>query len=68
MSEVVDVLGYFAFFWLFVFNARFRRAQIEEWAGGGLIERAGLVFEATVSFLFGVIVPLALLAYLAGSP
>lgn len=68
MSGVVDVLGYVAFFWLFVFNARFRHAQIEEWTGGGLIERAGLVFEATVSFVFGVMVPLALLAYLAGSP
>lgn len=68
MSVVVEVLGYFAFFWLFVFNARFRRAQIQEWAGGGFIERAGLVFEGAFSFLFGVVAPLVLLTSLVNSP
>ncbi|PLK50398.1 hypothetical protein [Uliginosibacterium sp. TH139] len=62
MSGFVEVIGYFAFFWLFVFNTRFRRALIQEWANGGFIERTGLVLEGTFSFLVGVVAPLVLLA------
>ena len=62
---MVEIFGYFTFCWLFVFNARFRRAQIEEWRKGGAIERSGMVFEAAFSLLFGVAVPIALLGSLA---
>ena len=61
MSEVVEFAGYFLFFWLFLFNKRFRAARIAEWHDGGWLERVFLLLEAAGSFLVGVIGPVALL-------
>jgi hypothetical protein len=57
LSETIDAAGYFSFFWLFLFNRRFRAASLEEWRTGGWLERALMVFEAAVSALVGVGVP-----------
>jgi hypothetical protein len=61
MIEAFEFLGYFAFFWIFVFSPKFRRARVEDWREGGLLQRASLVFECAVSFLIGVVVPLVLI-------
>jgi hypothetical protein len=61
MSDAVESIGYFVFFWLFLFNKRYRSARIAEWRDGGGFERAFLLFEAAVSILVGVVVPVALL-------
>ena len=61
VSESVEIAGYFTFFWLFLFNRRFREARIAEWREEGWLARTFMVFEAGVSMLFGAVVPAALL-------
>jgi hypothetical protein len=61
MSESIDFIGYFVFFWLFLFNKRYRATRMEEWQEGGWLERAFMLLEAASSFLIGAVVPGALL-------
>jgi hypothetical protein len=61
VSEALEAAGYFTFFWLFLFNRRFRQARIAEWREGGSAERAFLIFEASVSTLIGAVLPMVLL-------
>ncbi len=62
----MELLGYFTFFWLFIFSRKFRNAQVQEWKVGGTPERLGIVYEAVVSAIFGAVVPLGLLVALVG--
>jgi hypothetical protein len=62
----VEILGYFTFFWLFIFSRKFRSAQVQEWRIGGAPERLGIVYEAVVSAIFGAVVPIGLLVALVG--
>ena len=64
VSDAIGFAGYFAFFWLFLLNSRFRHAQIEEWQQGGWPERLFILFEAVVSFTIGVAVPVGVLSTL----
>jgi hypothetical protein len=57
----VEILGYFTFFWLFLYNRTFRNAQVQEWRKGGTPERLGIIYEAVVSAIFGVVIPVGLL-------
>jgi hypothetical protein len=61
VSESIEAAGYFTFFWLFLFNRRFRDARIAEWRDGGWLERAFMLFEAGVSALIGAVLPMGLL-------
>lgn len=61
VTETFEAAGYLTFFWLFLFNRRFREVRIAEWREGGWLERAFLVFEASVSTLIGAVLPLVLL-------
>lgn len=61
VSETLEAAGYFTFFWLFLFNRRFREVRIAEWREGGWLERTFLVFEASVSTLIGAVLPMVLL-------
>jgi hypothetical protein len=61
----MELFGYFSFFWLFVLNGKFRRAQVEEWREGGTPERLHIAHEAAVSLIFGVVVPAGLLLVLS---
>jgi hypothetical protein len=57
MSDLIEIGGYFFFFWLFLFSPNYRSLRLKEWRDGGSAERAFLLFEALVSILFGVLVP-----------
>jgi hypothetical protein len=61
VSESIEFGGYFTFFWLFLFNGRFRAARIREWREGSWLERTFILFEAVLSTLVGVVVPALLL-------
>ena len=61
VSEALEAAGYFTFFWLFLFNRRFREVRIAEWREGGSLERTFLIFEASVSTLIGAVLPMVLL-------
>jgi len=58
---MIEVVGYFAFFWLFLFSSRYRALQMEEWNNGGWFGRIFMVIEAITSTIIGLILPLALL-------
>jgi hypothetical protein len=58
---MIEVIGYFAFFWLFLFSKRFRALQREEWKNGDWLTRFFMVTEAIISTAFGVVLPLALI-------
>jgi hypothetical protein len=61
VGESIEAAGYFSFFWLFLFNRSFREARIAEWRDGGWMERLFMLFEAGVSTLIGVVIPMVLL-------
>jgi hypothetical protein len=61
IGETIEAAGYLTFFWLFLFNRKFRAVRIAEWRDGGWLERMFLAFEAGVSTLIGVAVPAVLL-------
>ncbi len=60
----MEILGYFTFFWLFIFCAKFRNAQVQEWRAGGTPERLEIVYEAVVSTIFGAVLPIGLVVVL----
>jgi hypothetical protein len=61
MSDAIEFFGYFFFFWLFIFSPKYRRAQMEKWRNGSVLERIGLLFETLVSILIGLVLPVGLL-------
>jgi hypothetical protein len=61
MSDAIEVIGYLFFFWLFIFSPKYRHVKIEEWRNGSELERVGLLFEAMVSVLIGLVLPVGLL-------
>ena len=63
--ESLELLGYITFCWLFLLNARFRAAQVQEWREGGSLTRLNLAYEAVFSLLFGVLIPIALIVSVA---
>ena len=63
--DAISVVGYFAFFWLFLFNKRFRETRIAEWQSANRLERFFMSMEAISSILFGVILPIGLLVAIA---
>lgn len=64
MGDAIDLVGYFAFFWLFLFSKKFRETRIADWRSGGLIERFFMTIESLISFLIGVILPIYLISTL----
>ena len=64
MSDAIDLIGYFAFFWLFLFNRRFRESRVADWQAGGWIERFFMCTEAVISFVIGVVIPIYVIARL----
>jgi hypothetical protein len=64
IGEWGELLGYFFWFWLFVFNPECRAEVLREWRESGLLERSWIVVEALASFAVGVVLPLVILYYL----
>lgn len=58
---MIEIAGYFAFFWFFIFNKRFRALQLEEWRNGNWLDRFFIGIEALTSVAVGVVLPLAIL-------
>jgi hypothetical protein len=57
ISDGLDVLGYFAGFWLFLFSKGFRESWILEFRGESGLEKAWSILQAALSFSFGVLLP-----------
>ena len=64
MDDLLEFLGYFFGFWLFLFNPKFRAEFIRKWRESGIIGRLFVVFDAAVSLLCGLFLPLYLLWWL----
>ena len=60
MIDVLECVGYFASFWLFMFKRRYRIARIQEWREGGWFERTFMLIEASISCAIGAGLPGAL--------
>lgn len=54
MGEVIELLGYFVFFWRFVFSSRYREETIQAFKDAGWIEKLFKLFEACVSTVLGL--------------
>jgi len=52
--DAINVFGYFASFWLFIFKNEFRRSCSGAWSRAGAGRRCLLGVEALVSFLCGL--------------
>ena len=52
--DAINVFGYFAAFWLFIFRAEFRRSCLTAWSQASPGRRFLLGVEALVSFICGV--------------
>ena len=65
MSDSVELLGYVAGFWLFIFSPRFRHEYIRNWQESGTTSRFVLLLEGLFSVFISVLLPLALLIALA---
>lgn len=57
VGDAVEIAGYFIFFWAFIFNSKFRRAQIQEWKASGFANRFFMIIEVLISVFCGVFVP-----------
>lgn len=63
--DLLELVGYFFGFWLFIFSKKFRELIISDWNSAGIIGRFFITLGAFSSFLCGVIGPGWLLYYLA---
>lgn len=57
IGDGLDVLGYFAGFWLFLFSSKFRQTWISEFRSESGLEKVWSVIQAMLSFSFGVVLP-----------
>jgi hypothetical protein len=59
--ELIELLGYFLGFWLFIFNRKFREMIIADWKISGVAGKIFIILGAFSSFFCGVLVPLWIL-------
>jgi len=57
-GDGLEVIGYFIFFWAFIFSTQFRQHQIQEWKESGVFSKFFIVIEACSSILCGVCLPI----------
>jgi hypothetical protein len=57
LLDSFEVLGYFTFFWLFIFKKQFREIKIVEWKEGNVGEKFLIVIEAISSIFCGLFIP-----------
>lgn len=62
MGDGIEILGWFVYFWLFIFSKKFRTAWVQEFKDGGVSERLYKCWEAVASILFGL-APLGLMYF-----
>lgn len=68
MSDLIDLLGHLASFWIFVINKKYREIRIKEWKESSVLWRIGMVLEGSISFVIGIGLPGILLWYLVVEP
>jgi len=56
-GDGLEVIGYFIFFWAFIFSSKFRQSQIQEWKEAGVLSKFFIVIEVCSSVLCGVCLP-----------
>jgi len=62
-DDGLEIIGYFAWFWVFVFSKTFRKAWIEEFKSGNWFGKLFGVVEVISSILFGLLLPLYLIYF-----
>lgn len=62
MSDAIEFLGWFVYFWLYIISKKFRVAWNEEFKQSTPLEKAFKVWEAMVAMLLGL-APVAILIY-----
>jgi len=60
-GDGLELIGYFIFFWAFVFNKKFRAMHIQEWNASGYANRFFMILEACSSIFCGVVLPVMVL-------
>jgi hypothetical protein len=60
-GDGLEVIGYFIFFWAFIFSPKFRQSQIQEWKESGVVGKIFIIIEACSSILCGVCLPVYIL-------
>ncbi len=56
-GDEFELIGYFVFFWAFIFSKSFRDLQIKEWNLSGALNRFFMILEAASSIFCGVFLP-----------
>ena len=63
LSDELEIIGYFTWFWVFVFSKSFRKTWIEEFKNRNWLGKFFDVLEAISSILVGLVLPLFLIYY-----
>ena len=63
-DDELEILGYFTWFWVFVFSKSFRKAWIEDFKNENWLGKFFDILEAISSILVGLVGPLFLIYYL----
>ncbi len=61
MSDILEAVGYFIGFWLFLVNKKFRDRIIDDWRISGWLGRFFIILGALSSFFCGVILPMIII-------
>ena len=64
MSDLAEFVGYFVFFWAFIFSPSFREQRVGEWKSTGWTNRFFMLLEVLSSFFCGVVLPVMFLWWL----
>ena len=62
-DDGLEIIGYFTWFWMFVFSKNFRKEWIEEFKSDNWLGNFFSVIEAISSVLVGLVGPLFLIYY-----
>ncbi len=55
--DLIELIGYFIGFWLFLFNKKFRAIIISDWNSSGMFGKFFIVLGAVSSVFCGVVLP-----------
>jgi len=55
--DFIELIGYFAGFWLFLFSKKFRDMIIQDWKSSGVFGKFFIIVGAASSIFCGVVLP-----------
>ena len=63
-GDEFELIGYFIFFWAFIFSKQFRESQNQGWRESGLLNRLFMILEAASSIFCGFVLPILILYWI----